>query len=117
MKNIIFILMLIIGIATAGDSLWYGQQSAVTMTNAMNYLNSSDFLPASGQKDGVVIPNQTTSWCSKVFETTNGWYCIPKIPNRRLDALGVPEATREAFIAGFGITILTNPVLIVIDEE
>jgi hypothetical protein len=113
----IVMIMMIVGMAVAGDSLWYGNTNAVTMTNAMNYLNSSSFLPAPGWKNGVEIPNQTTSWCNKVDQTTNLlWYCIPKIPEKRLDAIGVPETNRVAFMEAFNITILTNPVIIVEED-
>ena len=116
MKKIIFVLMLIAGIVTAGDSLWYGNTNAVTITNAMNWLNTSLFLPQPGYKEGQEIPDQTTSWCDTVYETTNGWYCIPKIPEKRLDAIGVPQEDRTNFLATFNITILTNPVIVVEEE-
>ena len=112
MKKIIFIIMLIAGIAMAEDGLlWYGNTNAVTITNAMNYLNTSLSLPCTGSKDGVEIPNQTTDWCSAVLQTTNGWYCIPMIPDNRLDALGFSEEDRDAFLVTYDITIITNPVL------
>jgi len=119
MKKVIIAIIIMLGITgllSAKDQLWYGQTNAVVMTNAMNYLNSSSFLPAPGMKDGKLIPNQTTSWCSIVSETEDGWYCIPKIPDKRLDWLGVPETNRVMFIEAFGITILTNPVIKVIEE-
>jgi len=113
MKKIVCIFLMIAGITLAGDKLYYGQKNKAVMTAAMNYLNSSEFLPAPGVKDGKVVPDQTTSWCSEVSQAEGGWYCIPKIPEKRLDLLGVPETNRTAFIEAFGITILTNPIIVV----
>jgi len=118
MKKIMFVIMMFAGIAVAGDNLYYGQKNEAVMTAAMKYLNSSEFLPASGSRDGKEVPDQTTIWCNKIDQTTDLiWYCIPKIPDKRLDLLGVLETNRIAFIEAFGITILTNPVLIVETQE
>lgn len=117
MKKIMLIILMLAGFSMAHDRIYYAQKNKAIMTAAMNYLNSSDFLPANGVKNGKIIPDQTMLWTTNITETVDGWYCIPKIPNKSLDALGVPEEDRTNFVSSFSITILTNPVMVTVNED
>jgi hypothetical protein len=72
--------------------------------NCMNYINGTEWFPITGKKNGVPAPEsqKTTCWCTSASEMTTGEWAIPRIPANRLDAIGVPQGDRDAFIAAFG---------------
>jgi hypothetical protein len=70
----------------------------------LDYINASPWFPVVGKKAGEYAPgNQaTTQWATAPLELLSGEWCVPRIPNARLDYVGVPDADRASFMAAFG---------------
>ena len=124
MKKILMIMMLASSVL-AGEKLYYATTNEVDLIMSVGYLNSSAFLPASGTKNGEEVPNQTTSWYS-FPQDTNGvayvekigdYFVCPKIPDKRLDKLGVPEANRTNFLNAFSLVIIDKDGAIYVPDD
>ena len=68
-------------------------------------INASGVFPIAGKTNGVSVlgKTQTTCWVKKARELpATGEWAIPRIPESRLDYIGVPEENRDAFLSVFG---------------
>jgi len=67
-------------------------------------INGTAWFPIVGKVQGVSAPDnqQTIKWCDGPVEMLSGEWAVPRIPTARLDALEVPQAERDAFLAAFG---------------
>jgi len=78
---------------------------------ALDYINGTSWFPVIGRnaKTKAYEPNKqkTTKWCEEVSvrNGTDNSLCFPKIPDVVLDAVGVPEEDRQAFLDTFQPTI------------
>nr|BDD44691.1 hypothetical protein 21 [Legionellales bacterium] len=70
-------------------------------------INGTSWLPIVGNCKGQPAPSkqQTTKWVENATEMLSGEYAVPRIPEGRLDHLGVPQAERDAFLATYGTDI------------
>lgn len=84
-------------------------------------INGTNWFPIVGSVKGKLAPNnqQTTSWCDTGKEMLSGEYAVPRVPAHLLDALGVSQAERDAFLELFGqdIRTLTGADFPVVGEE
>jgi hypothetical protein len=87
----------------------------------IDYINGTPWFPIVSKRNGVPDPTaqKTTCWCKDAAETVSGEWAVPRIPTIRLDAIGVPQEDRDAFMAVFGQDIreLTSSDFPVIEEE
>lgn len=67
-------------------------------------INSSGWFPIVGNKNGKPNPSaqQTTCWCKEGREMLSGERAVPRIPEDRLDFLGVSKLERDEFLMAFG---------------
>jgi len=68
-------------------------------------INASGVFPIAGKTNGVSVlgKTQTTCWVKKARELpATGEWAIPRIPESRLDGMGVLQENRDAFLASFG---------------
>jgi len=76
---------------------------------ALDYINNSGWFPIVGRnaKTGELQPDKqkTTCWAEEVLERVDGKWCFPRIPESRLNALGVSKEDRQAFLNAFQPTI------------
>ena len=71
----------------------------------LDFINSTPWFPVKGMVNGQPTPEEnqkTTSWADEVLEMVSGEWVVPRIPDDRLDAVGVPQEDRDAFMAAFG---------------
>ena len=88
---------------------YYVFQTKVDADTCIAYINGTNWFPIVGSVNGIPAPqNQnTTKWVESAKEMISGEWAIPRIPETRLDYLGVPQADRDAFIVAFGQDIRT----------
>jgi hypothetical protein len=72
--------------------------------NCINFISGSEWFPIIGDKLGTPNPSaqKTVRWVSKPREMASGEWAVSRIPQSRLDELGVPQENRDAFMAAFG---------------
>ena len=72
--------------------------------DCINYINSTPWFPIVGCVNGIPVPDsqQTTSWCDVPVEMLSGDWAVPRIPESRLDSIGVPQVDRDSFLAVYG---------------
>ena len=72
--------------------------------DCVNAINNSGWFPIVGKRNGVPDPTAqaTTCWVESATEMTSGEWAIPRIPESRLDGMGVLQENRDAFLASFG---------------
>lgn len=85
-------------------------------------INESGWFPITGKKQGTPNPSaqKTVIWHgSPPKSMLTGEFAVPRIPEARLDFMGVPQENRDAFIAAFGQDIrdLENDEFVIINEE
>ena len=70
----------------------------------IDYINGTPWFPIVGNRNGQPDPDaaKTEKWADSPTEMASGEWCVPRIPGERLDALGVPQETRDAAIAAYG---------------
>ena len=70
----------------------------------VDYINGTPWFPIVGTCSGQPAPTKqaTTAWVDAPLEMLSGEWAVPRIPESRLDYVGVPQEDREAFIAAFG---------------
>lgn len=72
---------------------------------ALDYINGTGWFPITGRnaKTGELAPDKqkTTKWADQVLERVDGRWVFPRIPASIMDAVGVPEADRQAFLDTF----------------
>jgi hypothetical protein len=83
---------------------YYVFADEATANQCIGAINGTDWFPIVGNRNGVPDPTaqQTTCWCEAGQEMKSGEWAVPKIPDARLDYVGVPQEEREAFLAVFG---------------
>lgn len=72
--------------------------------DCITFINATPWFPIIGKINGIESPDsaKTTCWCEEPLEMLNGNWAVPKIPQTRLEALNVPQVTRDDFISAFG---------------
>lgn len=72
--------------------------------NCITAINNSGWFPIVGNRNGTPDPTAqpTTCWCEKGHEMLSGEWAVPRIPEARLDYIGVPQEERDAFLAAHG---------------
>ena len=72
--------------------------------SCIDAINGSGWFPIIGKRNGVPDPTAqaTTCWVESATEMTSGEWAIPRIPESRLDGMGVLQENRDAFLASFG---------------
>jgi hypothetical protein len=75
----------------------------------IDYINATPWFPLVGNCKGQPNPAAaaTTSWATTPTQMLSGSWAVPKIPEARLDFVGVPQEDREGFNSVFGQDILT----------
>lgn len=70
----------------------------------IDYINGTPWFPIVGMVNGVPAPDlqKTERWAEAPMKMASGEFAVPRIPEERLDALNVPQATRDQFLAAFG---------------
>jgi hypothetical protein len=91
-------------------------------TACLDYINATPWFPLAGKVNGQPAPDanqKTTKWADTPQEMVSGEWCVPRVPESRLDHINVPQGDRDAFIAAFGqdIRTLTGVDFPVLDEE
>ena len=75
---------------------------------ALDYINNSGWFPIASRnvQTGEVDANiLTTCWLSEVSQRLDSKWCFKRVPAARMDALGVPQEDRDAFLSTFNPTI------------
>ena len=72
--------------------------------SCLDYINSTPWFPIVGKKLGVddFTSQKTEMWEESTSELLTGEWAIPRIPDSRLDYVGVPQEDRNAFLVAFG---------------
>mgnify|MGYP000941287672 CR=1 FL=1 len=88
---------------------YYVFETEVDARACIDYINGTDWFPIIGQKNGVDAPESqaTTSWTDLPSEMLSTEWAVPRIPESRLDYLGVTQEERDSFLAVFGTDIRT----------
>ena len=75
----------------------------------LGFINTTSWFPVVGSVNGVPAPQnqKTEKWADEPTEMLSGEWCIPRIPESRLDYLGVSAESRATFLAAFGQDIRT----------
>jgi len=83
---------------------YYVFQTKEESDSCINYINSTPWFPVTGIRNGTPDPAaaQTTCWCTDPREMISGEWAVPRIPENRLDYIGVPQEDRDAFLSVFG---------------
>ena len=83
---------------------YYVFQTQAEAQNCINYINSTPWFPIVGNVNGVPAPDhqKTTSWVDRPDELISGEWAVQRIPEERLDLIGVPAVARAQFLAAFG---------------
>ena len=84
---------------------------------ALANLNNHPAFPLQGRNaaTGELVDNWTTGWCDATVETADGRWGFPRVPAVFLDAWGISEADRAAWLAAFAPEIVVDPTLVVIE--
>ena len=102
--------------------VWSAEKAAVA-ASALAYINGTDWFPRAGQNAGTGKVEsekaKTTKWADAVVTLTDGRVGFPRIPEKVLDALGVPAEDRIAFWVAFQAqaVVVTSDMLPVVEEE
>ena len=88
--------------------VWEANQGA-TATNALNYINTSGFLPIIGEnaKTGEKEPDKhgLSKWNYPVRQRNDGKFCFMRLDESLLDYAGVPATNRVQFFTVFGPSV------------
>ena len=70
----------------------------------LDYINGTAWFPIVGNRNGQPAPDAqaTERWAEAPTEMASGEWCVPRIPESRLDALGVSQEERDAGMAAYG---------------
>jgi hypothetical protein len=85
----------------------YVFQTQAQAQACLDYINSTPWFPIIGQINGqpALDAQATTCWAEAPLEMLTGEWAVPRIPETRLDYVGVPQAHRNAFLQAFGSDI------------
>lgn len=90
---------------------WYRWNDLATAQAALDAINANENLPLTGRnaKTGQLEPTKqkTTKWCDSVTACTDGKYGFPRIPEARMDSIGITQVERDAWLTAFSPTIET----------
>jgi hypothetical protein len=83
---------------------YYVFPNEIASQACVDYINNTPWFPIVGCVNGVPAPQnaKTIKWCDSGTEMASGEWAVPRVPETRLDALGVPQEDRDSFIAVFG---------------
>jgi hypothetical protein len=83
---------------------YYVFQTIEDANACISAINDSGWFPIVGNKNGRPAPEsqQTTCWVKNAQEMNSGEWAVPRIPESRLDFMGIPQETRDAFLATYG---------------
>lgn len=83
---------------------YYVFSSQAEADSCVNAINNSGWFPITGTVKGISAPNnqKTTQWVESPRETASGEWAVPRIPNSRLDFIGVPQVDRDSFLTAYG---------------
>jgi len=89
--------------------LWPTQAQADA---ALANINAHPAFPIQGRNaaTGELADNWTTCWCETTHETADGRWGFPRIPTAILDAWGISESDRAAWLAAFAPEVVADPV-------
>jgi len=87
----------------------------------LKFINEAEFFPVTGKRKGKPSPStqQTIRWADKSVELVSGEWGFAKIPDYRMDEIGVPASFRANAMANHQPEVrdITIDDLKVIDEE
>jgi len=83
---------------------YYVFQTEEQASTCIASINGSGWFPIVGLKNGSSSPSskKTEKWIDEPTQMTSGEWTVPRIPESRLDFIGVPSDQRAAFLAAFG---------------
>jgi hypothetical protein len=78
---------------------------------ALDFINTTTWFPITGVSadsgEPAVGKAKTTKWADSVLQRQDGKWCFQRVPESRLDAIGVPANDRQSFLDAFNPTIET----------
>jgi hypothetical protein len=74
---------------------YYVFQTIEDANACISAINDSGWFPIVGNKNGRPAPESQQTTCC-------GEWAVPRIPESRLDFMGIPQETRDAFLATYG---------------
>ena len=100
-------------------SEYYIWQTKEQADAALQNINGHQSFPIQGRNaaTGELVNNWTTCWCANSVEFLDGKWGFPRIPSVFLDAMGIDEQQRNAWLVAFNPEISSNAVLKIIEEE
>lgn len=94
---------------TNGQYYVWSAANAAVATNALAYINGTSWFPVPGRnaRTGKIENDhaKTTKWADAVQTRADGKVCFPRIPEKILDKLNVPQEDRAAFFTAFQPTV------------
>ena len=83
---------------------YYVFQTEAEAIACINYINATPWFPIIGECKGqpAVESQATVNWIEEPKEMLSGEWAVDRIPETRLDYVGVPQEDRNTFIAAFG---------------
>jgi len=88
---------------------WYRWNTVEEAEACLNYLNSHDKLPIVGvnanSKEPAPEKQQTQKWAEAVTPCADGKFGFPRVTNKWLDDLNIPQSERDLFMTTFNPTI------------
>jgi hypothetical protein len=86
---------------------------------ALANINGHPAFPMQGRNaaTGELVNSWTTCWCESTTQTADGRWGFQRIPTVVLDAWGISEADRAAWLAAFAPEIVDSPLFPVAEES
>ena len=86
---------------------------------ALANINAHPAFPIQGRNaaTGELVDNWTTCWTDETVETVDGRWGFPRIPEAILDAWGIDQNSRDAWLAAFAPEIVDAPEMIAPEGE
>lgn len=89
---------------------WYTFNSEAVANAALDFINGSGWFPLEGvnKGTGAIEKDATTCWAKRPphpILCLDGKWRFPRIPEYRLDLLGVSAEDRQSFLSAFNPTI------------
>jgi hypothetical protein len=84
---------------------YYVFQTRQQADGCLTAINSNPVFPVRGTFRGKPAPEgkcKTERWCDAPVEMLSGEWAVPRIPQERLDHLGIGEDVRGPFLAAYG---------------
>jgi len=83
---------------------YYVKATEAEAQAGVDAINNSGWFPVVGNVKGVPAPNKqmTVAWCDAPQQILSGEWAWPRVPESKLNFLGVPQSERDAYLAAFG---------------